>query len=171
MTVIDEKGRLFGKVSLIDVLVVLAVLGLAAGFVYRQAAPGLQQILVADDTFYVTFVTQRGVRDFSVEAVDLGDVFHLQFDRQPLGTVVGIVAEPSLDLLRRQDGTVEMVPVEGRSDLYITLEVRGSITDRGYYVNGTQRMGVGSRMRLTSNRSLLAVFVHDVSETMREGVR
>ncbi|MCL2217634.1 MAG: DUF4330 domain-containing protein, partial [Defluviitaleaceae bacterium] len=38
---IDKNGRLFGKVSIIDILIVAAVLVLGIGFLYRQTSERL----------------------------------------------------------------------------------------------------------------------------------
>ena len=162
---IDEKGRLFGKVSILDMIIVMAVIGLALGFVYRRAAPGVQQILQTDSVFYVTFVLE-GVRDFTTNAVDTGDVFFRQHDRQPLGSVIRTDVKPATDILYKTDGTAVLAEVEGRYDLYLTLECRGSITDTGYYVNGSQQMAEGGRMRIQSNRILSGAMVYSVDESI-----
>ena len=159
--IIDEKGRLFGKISLIDIFVVLAVLVFAAGFVYNRTSQDIRRIIMPDTPMYVTFLVE-GVREFSLDAVQEGDIFFRQHERVPLGTVSHITTGPTYDIIVRQDGTAALVPVEDRFNMYITLDAIGSITDTGYFVNGTQQMAAGGRISLQSNRLLVVAMIYEV---------
>lgn len=159
---IDEKGRLFGKCSIIDIFVVLAVVVLAAGFVYNRTGQNIRQIIMADTPLYVTFLVE-GVREFSLDAVKEGDIFFRQHERVPLGTVARIETAPAYDIIVRADGTAVNVPVEGRFNMYITLSSVGSVTDTGFFVNGTQQMSQGGRMSIQSNKLLTMAMVYNVS--------
>ena len=160
---IDEKGRIFGKVSLIDIVVILTVIVLVGGFVYNRTSQHVRQIIMADTPLYVTFLIE-GVRDFSLEAVQDGDIFFRQHERIPLGSVTRIETGPAYDIMIRTDGTAAYVPIEDRFNLYITLACVGSITDTGFYVNGTQRMAIGGRMSIQSNTLLTMAMIYQVSE-------
>jgi len=160
---IDEKGRIFSKVSLIDIVVILTVIVLVGGFVYNRTSQHVRQIIMADTPLYVTFLIE-GVRDFSLEAVQDGDIFFRQHERIPLGRVTHIATGPAYDIMIRTDGTAAYVPIEDRFNLYITLACVGSITDTGFYVNGTQRMAIGGRMSIQSNTLLTMAMIYQVSE-------
>jgi len=160
---IDEKGRLFGKVSLIDIFVILAVIVFAVGFVYNRTSQDIQRIIMADTPMYVTFLVED-VRDLSLSAVQEGDILFRQHERIPLGTVTNIETGPAYDIITRTDGTAALVPVDGRYNMYITLAAVGSITDRGFFVNGTQQMSVGGRISLQSNNLRTEAMVYAVSE-------
>ncbi|MCL2664041.1 MAG: DUF4330 domain-containing protein [Defluviitaleaceae bacterium] len=166
--IIDEKGRLFGKVSVIDIVVLIALIGLGYGVGYRNASPAIQQLLTADKTFYVTLVSEK-VRQFSVDAVEIGDVFFKQHERQPLGSVADAYSAGSLDIMTKPDGTAVLAPVEGRYDLYIVIEATGSVTESGFFVNGNMLVSEGSEFTVLSNRIMLTVAtVHEVSEQLPE---
>ena len=160
---IDEKGRLFGKISVIDIFVILAVIVLAAGFVYNRTSQHVRQIIMADTPMYVTFLVE-GVRDFSLEAVQEGDIFFRQHERAPLGRVSRIEMGPAYGIMIRTDGTAEYVPMEGRFNMYITLSGVGSITDTGFFINGTQQMSEGGRISIQSNSFLAMAMVYQVGE-------
>ena len=160
---IDGKGRLFGKISLIDIFVILAVVLLLIGFVYNRTAPNVRRIIMADTPLYVTFLVE-GVREFTLSAVQEGDVFFRQHERVPLGTVAYVENAPAYDIMIRTDGTAIYVPVEGRYNMYITLSGVGSITDTGFFVNGTQQMAEGGRMSIQSNTLLTMARVYSVEE-------
>ena len=148
---IDNKGRIFKKISVVDVIIVVAVLAVLAGWFYRQTSGGLAPIIFPSTPFYVT-IQGSGLRTFIVDAVDVGDVVYRRHSRQPLGRVIDIHVEMAQDLLHRSDGTVALVPVLGRYDIYITLEAVGSITEIGYFVGGNDHIARGSEVELVSNR-------------------
>ena len=154
---------MLGKASIIDIFVVLVALALLTGYAYRQVSPQVQRIITADQVFHVTFVAPQ-VRIFSVEAVKEGDVFYKQYERQALGPVVGIKHEQAYEVATRLDGTAVHVPMEGKYDLYITIESRGSINENGYFANGTQQLSVGSRFTLVSNTLETLAYVYSIQE-------
>ncbi len=151
MKIIDEKGRLFGKLSLLDLFVVIIVLGLAAAFLYKQMSGEVRQLVNAGDKFYVTIAGTK-LREFSVNAVSEGDIMYRQYDRDPLGKVVKIETEQATDYMLKTDGTVINAPMEERFTAYITVECTGSITDTGYYAGGTTHIAEGNEIILVSNR-------------------
>ena len=159
---LDEKGRLFGKISLIDIIIVVAVLVFAGGFLYNRTSSDIRQIIAADTPIYVTFMVE-GVREFSFEAVDIGDVLFRQHERTiPLGTVVEVTRGPAYDIITLENGSAFYALMEGRYNMYITISGTGSVTDTGFFLNGTQQMSVGGTMALQSNRFLATVRVHNV---------
>jgi len=150
---IDNKGRIKGRISIIDIVLAVALLALVAGFVYRQI-PRIQDILNPTTPLYVT-IQGEGLRHFVTDAIEIGDVMFRSHVNQPLGTVVAIEIEPALDYLHRLDGTAVLAIMEERYTIRITLDAIGSITDRGFLVNGLDHMAVGSEIALISNRSFI----------------
>ena len=152
---------MIGKVSIIDILIVVVLLALAAGFVYSRTSQQIRQIILADTPLYVTFLVE-GVREFSLDAVQEGDVFFRQHERVPLGTVARIETAPAYDIMVRTDGTAVYAPVEDRFDMYITLSSVGSVTDRGFFVNGTLQVSEGGRLSIQSNQLLTMAMIYRV---------
>ena len=164
MRVIDGNGRLFGKISLIDVLVIIFVIGLAAGLFYKNISGDIQQIIKADKKFYVTFKGEL-VRRFSVDAVSEGDIFYQKYDTQALGPVVGITVKPAREIMLKPDGTAVYAEIIDRYALYITVECTGSITESGFYAYGALHMAEGGEMIIQSNKLLVISEIYRVSET------
>ena len=166
MRLIDEKGRLFRKLSVIDLFVVILVAGLIIGYLYKQTSADVIQIITANQKFYVTFLSEK-VRSFSVEAVHEGDVFYKKHERQPLGCAVRVRYEQARDIMTKTDGTALLAPMEDRYNLFITLEVQGSINENGYYVNGNLQVSEGSDFTIHSNNLMLSIAtIYEVSETL-----
>ena len=152
---IDNSGRIKGRVSIIDIILVATVLVLAGGFVYTQVSPRIQEVVNPTENFHLV-IQSDGIRQFMVDAVSEGDIMFRLHDRQPLGTVVGIEVLPSVEPLLRSDGTAVLAEREGRYRINITLEAVGSVRDGvGYFINGTDHMAPGREVQLVSNMVFL----------------
>ena len=145
MKIIDHNGRLFGKISILDVLAVLVVLVLAAAVSFK----GEQTHTATGETSNtpITFqVTVRGTRDYVGRAVQVGDLFYDQdySSGGALGEITAVEVFPGTKLAELSDGSLEMVPAEGCVDLVITVEGRGVITERQYLLNRIYNLGVNA---------------------------
>jgi len=153
---IDNKGRLWGKLSLIDICIVLAILVIGVGFAWRQAAPRMVTVFNPTDEFYITIESNR-LRGVNVDAIGVGDLLFRLHSHQPMGRIVDISISPAMEVIRRSDGTAARVEMEGRYRVLILLEAVGSITHDGFFVNGNDHIAPGSEMILVSNRVYLPV--------------
>jgi hypothetical protein len=111
----------------------------------------LQVIINPTDVFYVTFEQNR-YRDNTAEVLNVGDVMFRLHEQQPLGRVVAVSQAPATEFMRLTDGTALNAVNEGRVRYIVTLEATGSITDRGFFVNGNDHIAVGSDLKIVSNR-------------------
>lgn len=145
MKFIDHNGRLFGKISVLDVIAVLLVLVLAAAFAFKgnQTHTSTGE----DSSVPITFqVTVQGTRDYVGEAVKVGDLFYDQDypSGGALGKITAVEVTPGTKLAELNDGTMELVPAEGCVNLVITVEGRGVITERQYLINRIYNLGVNA---------------------------
>ena len=158
-----EMGELrLKKFNAIDIVIALAIIAFVVGFLYNRTAADIRQIIAADTPIYVTFVVES-VREFSFDAVEAGDVFFRQHERVPLGNVVEVTRGPAYDIIVLADGSAAYAPMLDRYNMYITIAGIGSVTDTGYFLNGTQQMSVGGGITIQSNRFLTTVRVHEVT--------
>jgi len=150
---IDNQGKIRGKVSIIDIIIVLVVLALAIGFIYRQATPHIADILRADDTVYITFEVNRIRSVIAEDAVVVGDsVFRQHAARQALGTIVAVEHLPATEVMQRADGTAVNAIMEGRYSLRITIESTGNSTNSGFFANGNDHLAPGGEVALINSR-------------------
>ena len=164
---IDNKGRILGRVSIVDILIVLAVIALAVGLLYR-GGPAFTDMLRPTDEFYVTFEVRR-MRGLVVEGtVREGDVVFRQHERRALGTVVDVELIPATDILLRTDGTAMLAPAEQRYNLRITIAATGRVTDAGFFINGVDHVAPGREVALINNR-IIYPFARVYSITERVG--
>ncbi|MDR1642352.1 MAG: DUF4330 domain-containing protein [Clostridiales bacterium] len=158
---IDKQGRIKGKVSVIDLAIVIVAVGLLIGYGYRTLSPKAVAIVTANTKFYVTLSVER-IRDFSVQAVKVGDVIYETYGQQPFGTVVDVETQQSKEIMRKLDGTVTIVPMEERYNILIVLEVKGSYSENGYQVNGNKEISVGTDLRIQSQNVICGAKVYSI---------
>lgn len=144
MKIIDHNGRLFGKISIIDVLViaVVIVMGTALYFKSNQTHTGTNS--VNTDITYQVLVS--GVRNYVSDAVVVGDQMYDQ-DRSSggtLGRITDIEVLPSGKLAEFNDGTVDTVPVEDGVNLLLTVKGSGLISDGRFLLNRVYDLGANS---------------------------
>lgn len=148
MKIIDHNGRLFGKISVIDVLVILvvAVLAAALSFKSNQSHTGA----AVTERPIVFQIRARGVDRYVADAIQAGDGLYDK-DYSSGGKAIGRISlieverDPGQKLADDlHDGAAALVEAEDTVDLLITVEGRGLITDRSYAVNRVYALGVNS---------------------------
>jgi len=138
----DRNGKLFGKISIVDLIVLLLVLAVVAGSVWRFTSPAaaLDQSNVAVD-FTVRI---EGVRDFTLENYHVGLRVYDRQAGQFIGHISGIRHTNFYELHPLFDGTVDWVAVPGRLTIYLDIVANGRVTPTAVYVEGTYEIAVGS---------------------------
>ena len=144
MKIIDKNGRLFGKISIIDVLVILAVAVLAAalGFKSNQTHTGT----TTSNIPIIYQVRVNGERNYVADAVRVGD--HL-YDLEnssggTLGEILSIETLPGKKVATFNDGTMGEAPVEDGVTLLLTVKGYGIISDNRYLLNRVYNLGVNT---------------------------
>lgn len=135
--IIDNKGKLFGKINIIDLLVVLVLIVavLVTYFKFNMSAHSN----VSETNGYVEFEVQiDGVRDFTTQSINEGDVVYDSQNDVCLGEVVSKRIESEERHITKSDGTIVLSDVPERYKLFITIGSDARINDAGIYVGGTK---------------------------------
>lgn len=168
MKIIDRDGRLFGKISVIDLLVIAAVAVIAAAVYVKDNATPTGSGTVKEQS--ITFqVRASGLENYLVDAIRVGDsVYDPNYSSGsgPVGkiTQVQVLNDPGIAMEETfQDGTLPQIQVEGTVDLLITMQGSGVSDGRGYSINRVYELGVNSSRTYQTNR---ATFTGTVIEIM-----
>jgi len=143
--IIDEHGRVFGKVSIIDFLVILIVLVLGAALYVKYNV--LEVTSVAGKTDTITYaVTIYGTREYTVNGIQTGDVI---YDKNgsggnSVGTITGKTVTDAKKNQALSDGSTVNGDYVGRYDITLTITANGSVTDGRYLVNKTYEINTNS---------------------------
>lgn len=141
---LDERGRIFGKVNIVDLLVLLVIAAVVVFAVMRTTGDSSQTIPVRV-TYTVTEVRQATV-DALTQAVQQKTVVRDDGGTK-LGEVVEVVPSPTLKEEFTPDGTLEAFPSPVYSDVAIVVLGEGSIANSTVRI-GSVPLGVGKKVTL-----------------------
>lgn len=153
--IIDSNGRLFGLISILDVIVIALVGVLALTLVIKQdvAAPTTQATTSGTPVTYT--ISVRNILDELAEDIVVGDaIFDLsQSTSGDLGTITKVEITPAVRSASLSDGTIGQALAPGYSDVIITVEATCTIVDGQYRFNSSHVLG------LNANRNFYTQFV------------
>lgn len=142
---IDRQGRLFGKVNVLDFLVVVLVVALAARLAYSWLGPG--RTVKAESDVPITFTALvSGVRGPTADAIRVGDTVYETRTNTYLGKVTAVKVEPTRVLTQNPDGTQTEKESQVYKDVYVTITGLGKATPTSVMV-GTQQIHIGSPLQ------------------------
>lgn len=144
--IINEKGKLFGKISLIDLLVILIIIGAVAGCCYKFFGGNETVSITQKDTFTVVLRVE-GVKSFFEDAVNVGEVVYEQHGNK-LGTITEISTEPYQKMVG--DDNPRYLTFDDRNFVYLTLECTGTVNSGGYYIGGNNQIYNGNTIYIQS---------------------
>jgi hypothetical protein len=138
---IDDRGRFFGKINIIDVLVVLLVIAVGVFIFVRIQGTGNQVVGVR-----TTFAVEK-VRYLTVDAIQVGDKVHDETGSL-IGTVVSRDPQPTQVEFGNGDGKAVGSPSEVYQDVIIEVKGDGQVTSSGNVRIGATNLLVGKLLTL-----------------------
>lgn len=137
MAIIDQKGRLFGLVNLLDLIVILAVLGAGGLLGYKTfMAPEAQT--VGGQTVQVQFLVGP-VRQATVDELKVGAIVYDGKSDAQLGKIVAVETRPARVL-----GSNGEFTAQNWYDHFFTVEGTGTQSDASTTLGGVVML-VGSQ--------------------------
>lgn len=141
MKLIDDKGKICGKISIVDLFAVVLMLACVAavGLKLHKA-----QTIHGGDCTIEYSIRIENIRDMSVNAIkqELKDVTDAETGYK-LGDITDVQAKPAMVLVQTNDGNFSLKEYENRYDAVITFRTDGSETDDGYYASSGRQLVVG----------------------------
>lgn len=138
---LDKKGKLFGKISVVDILVVVMVLVMIAGaFVVWQKINDNTVLtenksIVQNSDLDSLDVSMRlkSVRQMTMDAIHIDDDVYMKDTGKYLGKVVSISSEPAKQLIFDLKGNPVMAESPERMDVIMVVRVPGKRLQNGFY--------------------------------------
>jgi len=144
----DKNGRLFGKISIIDLFVVLLIIAIAAGIVFRFGFSG--SVARNDESTIAYTVKINRVRQFTLDyhLQGIGSRVYDRFSGNPIGVVTAVRYESYFENHRMPDGSIVNVELPGFLTIYVDIETRGFTTDRAIFTEESFELRVGGTLGL-----------------------
>lgn len=143
MKFVDKKGKLFGKISIIDLSILLIIILLCVGTYYKFFA--LDNTSVAQTMVPIKYDVQiLGSRKFLPDAIKEGDILYDKVSNNSIGKISKVTEEPAKQVIQLLDGNFKECYVPERYDVTLTVEAEGTITSSGYRVNRAYELIINS---------------------------
>jgi len=130
VAIVDEKGRLFGKVNLLDLVVVLAILAVVGRFGYRNYM-GKQVAPAGEDKQIEVTMKFAAIQQPTIDFVPVGTQIYDSKSGGYLGKVVAVRSQPAIVFLLSEDGRMYETPSKERLDFYMVVAGRGRVSPNG----------------------------------------
>ncbi len=141
MKFIDEQGKINGKVSIVDIFVILLLIAcVAAVGIKLQKAQSIR----GGDCMIEYSLRIENIRDLSVNAINQNykDIEDAETG-YALGEIVNVETSPARVLVQTNDGMFKMEEYDNRYDVVVTLQTSGTETDDGFYASSGRQICVG----------------------------
>ena len=161
MKIIDSKGKLFGKINIIDLLVILALVILGFSLVFK-ASSDIQKNLKTDTVIEYT-VEVNSVRQPTVDAINKNFEGLIEYDTEKsLGNIVNIEVSKAEELLKLVDGTYKKVELEDKYDIVLTIKADGTETNDSYYTRDGKALATGDVLSIYNDYVLCSGMITNI---------
>lgn len=145
---INKDGKLFGKISIVDIVVVLIIVVLAIG-IYSRFGSSTRAAVSSGEKIECTFIV-RNVREYTKDALMKRGPLYDKTSREYIGEITEVKAEDGMYKVNMADGSFKSVVPEERYNVFVTVEFTGKSGDNGYYTAANKFLGVGSSVIIDS---------------------
>lgn len=144
----DKNGKIKGKVSIIDILVVLLIILVVVGIGARYGSR-ITSAVKSDKGFeYVLRV--ENVRSYTVDAIKkMGKVTDKKSEKD-LGEIVDVRVENATQQSVTASGEVKNPETPGRYTCFVTIQAKGKESDDNYILEDSTELSVGRNIDLYS---------------------
>jgi len=148
---IDDKGRIFGKVSIVDIFFIILIF-MALGLLWYKISGYGNKAGIIDRTEKIRIVFyQEEINNFAASNVKIGDPATEALQNIRLGKVTDIKLGQSISWGSDIQGKQVSSSRKGYSSIYITMEGKGIIGPNGiqidnhlYYIGETITLRAGN---------------------------
>ena len=161
--IIDENGRLFGKISFIDVVVLVAVVAVVATVLLKPEV--ILSTTGPTDTTPVEYVlVAKDVRQTMADTLVPGDVLYTE-GGVAIGKITAVESLQAKVLSQLVDGTYAEAIIESKVDAYITILADCSHSNGRYYANRTHELFVNQSGRYMTKYMSFQAVMQEINPT------
>ncbi len=144
----DKNGKIGGKVSIIDILVIILIIVVIGGIAVRYGS-GITTAVESDKQFeYVLKV--ENVREYTVEALKRkGNVTDKKSEKN-LGEIVDVKVEDATLQSTTAEGKIANPKLPDRYTCYVTIRATGKESENNYILEDSTELSVGRNIDLYS---------------------
>ncbi|RKD23827.1 hypothetical protein BEP19_05200 [Ammoniphilus oxalaticus] len=162
MKAIDERGRLFGLMNILDLFLIIILIGASVFAGLKFLKPGDIQIGTSSGQQEVSYTLfNSGEHPFVVDEIKEGDMIKLVDNNSTLGTVVAVEKKPAMNYVNTADGRTVLAPVPEKYEVYIHMKANARVSGDSAVVGDTGLL-VGNRVKIKGPVYMMEALVRDV---------
>jgi len=162
---IDEKGRLFGKINIVDFLVVAVILLAIAGVGYKLISSS--SILFKKSEKIVIVFYNEDLPGFVADAINVGDKVKDSVKNAVFGEVVKKEVDKSVVFAANDKGELVQTTRPGYVSMKLYVETEGIITDTGVIINNADYY-VGRSLEVRAGNGVIWTRISNISRVGEE---
>lgn len=135
--ILDKKGKLFGKISIVDALVVVIIIAVACGLYYKFGSSGTVTPFTDTQTIQMS-VYMESVNTYMIDNIKVGDVVKDRVQNVVLGKVTDIQVGPDISYFISDRGLAVQGSREGYNSATIVFEGEGIYKETGVFFSGIE---------------------------------
>ncbi len=159
----NSKGKLFGKVSIVDIIVILLIILAIVGAYFRFNGNNVVAVNKTTE-FYYTFSIKE-VRETNKNLLEdsVGTAFRLSGKvSSSMGELVGVEVTDAKKIIALSDGSVVNATVPEKYDVVMTFRVDGLMSESGYFTPEMHEICVGKYYMITNINCLVNGIVEKI---------
>ena len=133
----DNKGKLFGKINIVDLLVIVIIVVAIAVTYFKFNLSAHSDVTNSNGQVQYTLVT-KAVRMYTVNQLVVGDKIFDEESGKCVGEIVNVEYKPAYDYVIKTDGTPVYNPIPEKYDVSVTVCSDAVINDSGISANGAK---------------------------------
>jgi hypothetical protein len=160
--IIDDKGKLFGKINIIDLAVIVVVVVAIAGIGYKLTKSNTITPLTKTQTVLMVFEEDERP-EFAIAPVKKGDVVNDKLSGITIGYVESVETGPSRTYYYNSEGQSVVSSKPGHVSYKITARCSGILTNTGITIGGTE-FHINRQEQTRFGKTLLFPRITDIRE-------
>lgn len=158
--IINKEGKLFGKISIVDIAVILIAVLLAAG-IYIRFSGSSNVVVSSGEKIECTFKV-KNLRTYTVDALKKGGGLYDKTSKEYIGDITEVKVEEGNYKVNMQDGSFKSVTPPDRYNVYVTVQFKGKSGDSGFFTAANKFLGTGGSVNFTTKYADCGGIVYDI---------
>lgn len=149
MKVIDSKGKFFGKISIVDLFVLILVIACICAIGLKL---NVEKNIHGGNHIIQYTVRVENVRDVTCKAIQQSKEVEMRdaTSGYSVGNIIDDKVSNYRGLVQTSNGEWAVSEYSDRYSVDITLETPGTETETGYYAESGEQLSVGNKIKLKS---------------------
>jgi len=161
MKLIDKNGKLFSKLNLVDLGIVLLLIFAVLAVGYKV----MREKYVERETVKIEYtLCVEGVRQQSVDAINKVHENVVDAEKEEaLGDIKEVKVEAAKQIVLKSSGEYEVAEIPNKFDLYVTLVTDGVVSPDGYFTEGGKKILYGDTIGVNNGYSQMFGVVENIT--------